>query len=257
MWQKHLFFMLFPLISLACAVLTPNNPAANRPVSTVFDDLVCEPPCWNHIVPGTTTEEQAREILKVLAGEKNQNNISEQIYPDERVYLSLRMNYPDDGTFGERITLAIWDSIVKRVVFEGAARHLSLTYVLETIGNPDYAFQMMYGDSGPMLVLVYPDRGIMARCLPKAFFSGSISCNLESTTDVTFFAPGEYDEHLARFLDWRGDPHQSPEVAQYAKRYFCPWVGVDASYLFVEFGPSPGAPTASSAEIASQCPTGE
>jgi hypothetical protein len=254
MKQKNLFFLLFPLISLACAALVPANPDADRPLATVFDNLVCEPPCWNHVVPGITTEEQAREAMQRLAGKPS--DVYESKYPSGRVYMSYRAG----NGYGERITFAVWNDVVKHIRFEGAGRYLSLSYVLGRFGNPDYAFQSMYGDSGPMLVLLYPSRGIQVLCLPRpAFIIGTIHCNPESRTIVEFFAPTEYDEHLAYFFEG-GAPDRFSERAEYAQQFFCPWVGIEASYLLPNWGPfnyPEEYPTVPPAEIQSRCPRGE
>lgn len=243
MKQRFVFFLLFPLILLACATLVPARPDDDRPTSTVFDNLVCHPPCWNNIVPGITTERQAQEILTTLANQKN-GKVSEQKYSDGRMYLSY-------FTHNEYVHIMILNNNVKWIQFQG---FMPLKYVLESLGEPEYAVKEMYGEIGWMTILYYPERGIEIWCMPRSFLViGSIGCNLESDVQVYFHSPEDYETQLV-------GKYGSPENAQYAQSFFCPWVGVEAQYLSVDWGPinNPDEyPTLSPAEVKSQCPTGK
>lgn len=260
MIRKRLFILLFLVVSLACAFLLypvikviffafliafQPHQDTERPLSTVFDNLVCEPPCWNNIIPGQTTYEEAYNLLKKLAISDSQiytkqwegGGISFYHYP-------VDSNKPFDDT-KEEVLFRFKNRILVRIEFEGDNHpRMSLNYVLSRLGEPDYAVQDMYADMGEMTILHYPERGIEIRCMPHW-----VRCTSDSEVRVYFYLPASYE---SRLVDYYG----SLEKAQYAQQFFCPWVGVDAEYLLVNWGPfrTPPAPTTSPEEIANQCP---
>lgn len=256
MKQRFVFFLLFPLILLACATLVPARPDDDRPLSTVFDDLVCEPPCWQSIIPGESTREETLESLRELAVFDDQiyewkNGIGISFYNR-----SVDPVKPVDEVV-EEVEFVFNNEVLQAIIFEGdslVSTRKPLWYVLHQLGEPEYAIQEMYGEIGWMTILYYPERGIEIWCMPRSFLViGSIGCNLESDVRIYFYPPEDYETQLV-------GKYGSPENAQYAQSFFCPWVGVEAQYLSVDWGPinNPDEyPTLSPAEVKSQCPTGK
>lgn len=251
MHQKKILFLFFSSFLLACALLFSDNTHADRPLSTLFDNLVCEPPCWNHITPGITTREQLLDTLGKIPVDK-----SEIIESAGRgkAFVYYERYYPVSDLTRDQVIFKLVDSIVVELEFESFLTNMSLSYMLNQFGEPDYAIQEMYGEIGWMTILFYPSRGVEIWCMPRSFLIiGSIGCNLESDVRVYFYVPRNYETRLI-------EKYGSPENAEHAKRFFCPWVGIDASYLSIDWVPihfPDEYPAVSPEEIASRCPTGK
>lgn len=250
MTRKRLFLLFFLVVSLVCAFLLypaiqaiffafliafQPNQDTERPLSTVFDNLVCEPPCWNNITPGQTTYEEAYNLLTkkaVVDGQikRWEYNIVFYYYPESSTK-------PFDETKDEVSFRFDEDRILQEIYFGTSGSRISLSYALSRLGEPDYAIRKPYGERW-MNVLYYPELGIEVWCM-------SYMCTLDSEAWVYFYSPADYETRLF-------NQYSSPEMVEYAKRFFCPWVGVDVEYLSVNWGPfrTPPAPTLSPAEIA-------
>lgn len=245
MMRKGLFLLLFLAVSLACAVLAPTEQDAERPLSTVFDNMVCEPPCWKNIVPGVSTYEQTLEILKTISITENQLHESAMGMDTVTKTIFYKVYNSKTNKFTEWVEIIFTASdIVERIHFTSASDKITLPYVISRFGEPKDAILGYWGPRPGLLIMGYPERGIEVRCLPN--------CSIESEMHVVFYAPEDYQNQLIR-------EYGSLEKAEYAKRFFCPWVGVDAEYLSVDWGAfrDPSTPTASPEEIASRCPKGK
>jgi hypothetical protein len=108
----------------------------------------CEPPCWQEIVPGSTKETDALNLLKEL-GFLDQNSIEEHGIPyglgellplKENLYLAYDYNFRD-GTVGR---LHVKNDFVYRIDFQPPAGKLKLTTVTDSWGMPDFVY-VTYG----------------------------------------------------------------------------------------------------------------
>lgn len=232
------------------------------PISNVFDISACLPPCWNNIEPGVST----REDVLVFRDQLDKDTFEFATSYEETHYIFTFINHKTitNGT----IVRFIFNDIgqVQLIEFKGntfskfPSSRLQLQNVLQSLGEPKYAILNEYRHY-PLgsLVLYYPASGMEVTCgsepIPAPVIGITIStvdCELDSDTEVTFYSPEIFFDRLVV-------EYGSLEKADYAKQFFCPWVGVDADYLSVNWGPlrHPDTPTTLPAEIMSQCPNRE
>lgn len=244
--RKTFLLLVLPFL-LACGLMSFRTDASDeRPVSTVFDNPVCELPCWNYVVPGSTTYEQAHQILKEIATFEDDISESPMGLQETVKTITYRRYNSQLNKYTERVEIIFTISgLVDTIYFSSAGAKITVPYVISRLGEPDSAVQGHWGPRPGLLIMHYPYRGIQVNCLPD--------CNAESDVYVILYPPDDYKERLIR-------EYGSPEKAEYAKKFFCPWVGVEASYLSVNWGPfnfPDEYPEISPAEIKSRCPTGE
>lgn len=230
------------------------------PTSNVFDIPACLPPCWNNIEPGIST----REDVLVFRDQLDKDTFEFATSYEETHYIFTFINHRmiTQGT----VVRVIFNDIgqVQLVEFKGNTfskfpiSRLPLWYVLKSLGEPEYAIfnEFKHYPLGS-LVLYYPASGMEVTCVSEPIPApvigitiNTVDCELDSDTEVTFYSPEIFFDRLAV-------EYGSLEKAEYAKQFFCPWVGVDADYLSVDWGPLryPGTPTALPAEIMSRCPS--
>lgn len=232
------------------------------PVSHVFDHSSCLPPCWNGIEAGVSTRE---DVLK-FRDKLEEGTFEFATSYNETHYIFTFVNHKII-TKGTVIRFILNDvGKVDIIEFTGNSfskfplSRLPLWYVLQSFGEPKYAIVNEFRHY-PMesLVLYYPNSGIEVNCLSEpvpapviGITIDSIDCELDSDTEVYFYSPETFFNNLVR-------EYGSPEKAEYAYQFFCPWVGVAAEYLSVDWEPfrNPVTPTASPEEITAQCPKGK
>lgn len=246
MIRKWLLPSLFLVASLACAVLVPSHQDSERPLSTVFDSLVCDPPCWQNLTPGQSTYDEAYDTLKRLAVFDKQIEVVRRGDGDLIVFYHYPANSdrPFDDVKEEVLFWINKSGVLVEIEFREPSRddpRMPLSYVLARLGEPDYAIQHMYGEIGPMTILHYPERGIEIWCIPVP---GKCHSD-DGDVRVFFYPPNSYESRLvARY--------GSLEKARYAQQFFCPWVGVEAEYFLVNWGSFPSGPTTPPRE---RCPS--
>ncbi|MFO3796721.1 MAG: hypothetical protein ACK8QZ_05465 [Anaerolineales bacterium] len=211
MIRKRLFILLFLVVSLACALLLypviqaiffalliafQPNQDAERPLSTVFDNLVCEPPCWNNITPGQTTYEEAYNLLTKKAVVDGQ--IKRWKYNIVFYYYPESSTKPFDETKDEVSFRFDKNGILQEIYFGKSSPKISLSYAVSRLGEPDYAIRKPYGERW-MTVLYYPERGIEVWCM-------SFKCTLDSEVWVYFYSPAIFFNNLVRELEFRQMP---------------------------------------------------
>jgi hypothetical protein len=233
------------------------------PISNVFDRSACLPPCWNNIQPGVST----REDVLAFRDQLDKGTFEFATSYDETHYIFTFINHKTI-TKGTVVSFIINDvGQVQLIEFEGNAlskfpiSRLPLWYVLQSFGEPEYAISNEYRHY-PLesLVLYYPASGIEVTCASEPISApvigitiSAVDCELDSDTEVFFYSPEFFFNRL--ILEYG-----SPEKAAYAQQFFCPWVGIDASYLLPNWGPfnyPEEYPTVPPAEIQSRCPRGE
>lgn len=125
--------------------------------SIVLTDEQCRPPCWNGIVPGTTSRQEAYSILEATRG-VNFGTIFDETRTEHVAQFSWFFTAPiPDSTgrlffMGEKVAAILIGTY-------GAA---DLTEVLDMLGTP--AAQWTHcaaarGEDWPQTVLLWPDEG--------------------------------------------------------------------------------------------------
>lgn len=261
-----LFWLLSPILLLIFCCLASyiyieiqadsyRKEQQNIPVTTLFDTLICAPPCWNQIEPGVSTREQVLDLKYQFT----ENTFSFGTAYEDTHYIFNLKNPATDYSGTVRFVMDD-NGLVKVIGFDVYLSHrMPLWYVLKSLGEPEYAVANGYSHpSGDMLILYYPAKGIEVRCLPGALMEvwmisvGSVDCESESNTDVLFYPPEDYQARLAI-------EYGSSEKAQNAQRFFCPWVGIEGDYLYVNLNRHANTPTEMAIpndheEIAKLCP---
>lgn len=225
------------------------------PISRIFDNPACLPPCWNNIEPGVST----REDVLIFRDQLEEGTFEFATAYEEAHYI---FKFKDQKTGSRRagVRLIFNDANFVELIefYAHTFSKIPLWYALQFFGEPEYAIVNEFRRY-PMesLVLYYPGSGIEITCLSEPIPApvigitiGSIDCELDSNIQVYFYSPDIFFDRLVA-------EYGSLEKAEYAKQFFCPWVGVEADYLSVDWGAMryPGTPTALPAEIMSRCPS--
>ena len=133
--KKHLFIFLFFLS--ACS--------ATQGIYSVFDNNTCKLPCWNGIVVGETTYDDALEIiqtdLEFYSGSLNFGEKNILIFTE---FISFNI---ENGSNDVNITLAIDKGLVQSIGFRGDLG-VSIQKVIDYSDEPEFVnpYQNMSGE---------------------------------------------------------------------------------------------------------------
>jgi hypothetical protein len=125
--------------------------------SIVLTDEQCTPPCWNGIVPGTTSRQEAYSILEATRG-VNFGTIFDETRTEHVAQFSWFFTAPIPDSTGR---LFFMGEKVAAILI-GTYGAVDLTEVLDMLGTP--AAQWTHcaaarGEDWPQTVLLWPDEG--------------------------------------------------------------------------------------------------
>jgi len=163
----------------------------------------CSPPCWENIVPGETTLEQAKLLL--ARQPDVQDSYVEDTIPFGKTLLWLNGSAPVDD---ENIVQMVW----LRTSFYGVL----LDQIVNRYGDPKYVVFSYWYENRVSVDLLYPDIGLVisTRQYEKGHEPDNVMADIspkDEVADILFLAPGlEY--YYAKMIwglplmqyDWKG-----------------------------------------------------
>jgi hypothetical protein len=175
------------LVSLAMTSIALVLTCCQRRVSTVLDDPDCSPPCWNEIVPGVTSPEEALSYLS-SSPEIDQGNKEFEI---SRGYWSWLFT-PGYSESSGRI---YFNELNVYEIALGFDRPVPINKIIEIYGDPQFvSFISGWADTKWMLfVFLYPDRGIALKSFDFWFWPDRDDVRIGQATkieEIYFFEPG-------------------------------------------------------------------
>lgn len=190
-------------------------------VEDLMSDDPCPPPCWQGIIPGQTTEQEAIDIL--LADTRSDYILSPNFSKLEdstktMIYWVIKGAKMPSGV-SALSSLHIWDGKVHDIDLKLDAG-LTVQRVIDRWGEPKKSFVYTYGKHGlhGWAVLCYPEQGLeFTAYLP--FDPTSLSLDPDDQVLFAFFyAPMTEEQWLSEPLDqypWRIRPRDPGKIADW------------------------------------------
>jgi hypothetical protein len=161
-WRKYMNrrkkLFMFMLVVMIFINSCTNTQSRNAAISSVFLSDRCDPPCWYGITPGTTTREEAMEILKTIPIVDMDTIKSLYTIPtNERIGWDGRsegMRYFGKLEFSSDIVKFIWLYFDKDITFDE---------LITVLGKPEKAliFYVKGSERDTLSIdVLYPSRGI-------------------------------------------------------------------------------------------------
>ena len=151
-------------------------------INPILDSNQCDPPCWNNIIPGKTTADEAEAILKALKSiKKGSLGKSTETRNGYDYYYFNLLGYENDKVKvyeNDNVYIYFKDNIVKRIVFThkgsslidtGGLFDITIHDMQEYIGEPAYIY-IIRGTMGSNIVY-FDDRD-------KGIYYGSVAGGL-------------------------------------------------------------------------------
>lgn len=196
------------VIYLALILLVVSTGACNPEVSppsktSILDNPVCSPPCWQNIVPGKTNR---LELLATLASIANfdQSSIAQQDYPimegyDQFIHGNLYLE-PNELTL---VSAYLSEEIVVVLNFSGKL-NLTLEEAIEVFGEPEGVLIYASNHGYTSINFLIPLKGIVFgfNNIGKNWKPTSITPELEIRS-IDYFSPDYYSEILD--MGWFSD----------------------------------------------------
>ena len=193
MKMKHVFRAFLLVFLLFLIVACKEKPVEIKP-SAVLNDKTCAAPCWAGIYPGTTTYDEAHDIVN------SSDYITDQesgVYVADENRSQIRWRFP--SSVSEKYGRAhIFDGIVQfiQIEFENGP---TFNEIGEHFGEPDEVSAMVhFADCGyAQLSIKYSQIGLVASrymgCI--SLESGYIKIKPDyRISEIQLFIPGTYDE---------------------------------------------------------------
>ncbi len=208
-----IFFITFTLVSCRQTLPTPvvplEAPAEPAQVDASFppDAMTrwlngsdCSLPCWEGIVPGKTSFEEA--VMQLTGTEHVQVTYAEKGVIEWKVEKSYQGMAIADRESKTIVTIY--------VAFANEQEDL-LPKAFAVYGDPSFVQTSFCSDSSCETALIYPDDGMTITILPAMQTGGYVDVTEHSEiTGVAFYVPGldNYKKHLGTRLDpvweWKG-----------------------------------------------------
>jgi hypothetical protein len=186
MMKKTFLLLLLEIFLVGCG---------SRPKQqSVFENPVCETPCWDNIRPGVTTKEDALTILSKIDG-INQSIVDHNEPVNEfDDWIDFRIHegqptYTSGGIYllDNRVTL----------LHLGSEYGINLQRALTLFGAPQYIL-LLHTGFFDLVTLINPQKGISygySLYGAQSLSSSSIEPNVEITS-IDFFDPKQYQQIL-------------------------------------------------------------
>ncbi|GAB4418276.1 MAG: hypothetical protein Kow002_05100 [Anaerolineales bacterium] len=159
-----------------------------------LNSSVCELPCWNGIVPGTTHKQEAIEILLELKTENDVVEVKEHEEASESfVFMYVGVTGEMSSDVMQTITLRVHEDTVQVVMIEDV--RISLEEIISMLGKPEGVMRLpTWFDDG--IMVVYPSKGIIFGVLVQktGFLGTTLILKPESTlSSAILYPPGTWD----------------------------------------------------------------
>lgn len=195
--MKYLSPLVYSVLILLVVSTSACKPEAYPSSKTsILDNPVCSPPCWQNIVPGQTNRD---ELLAALAGIDNfdQSSLVQRDYPNMKGYNQVLYGKlylePDAVTF---VSVCLSDETVVELNFSGMW-NLTLEEAIEKIGEPEGVLIYHSNDFAVVSFLI-PSKGVAFRFDTLGEHWGSVDSIVPEMEikDIDYFSPDYYYEIL-------------------------------------------------------------
>ena len=182
--NKKFILLLIGLVLAGCGT------SGKRP--SIFENPICEPPCWENITPGITTKDEALAALSKV------NAVKQPIFDlrdtAKGFSTELRFSLYDDKS-GLRGSVFMMDDVVSLIDF-GTKLDLTLEQAIERFGTPQSI--LAFHSNLMWITFVDPQKGIAfgysSAGHPDWVYS-EIRPEVE-ISEVMFFDPKQYQQIL-------------------------------------------------------------
>ena len=208
-----IFLSVFSFALLNSCQSIPKNEKAGW-LSDFLSGLSCQLPCWDGIVPGSTTIEEAYKIIS--SSPENHDvtyNKPTELSNHSNLYWSKLQGNGKPYPHGV-ITTAVGDEIVSEIDIilhnGGKDTWLYLGEVIETYEDPEYVFNY-HTPNGCAFGVVFPDQGMVA-LIGMVSYGFTINIRERSSIDFLLFLSEEaiqepnygLEETLSLIEPWAG-----------------------------------------------------
>lgn len=203
--RKILIAISFVLVA-GCQYLEPKLP--------LLDDPVCEPPCWQNIIPGRTEKEDLLNQLSTLPF-VDKSSISSVNIPGSAfagtIYASLYLDKPYQTKL---YSYFLNDKVA--VISLGGTWHVTLAEAIEKLGKPRTVI-VVRNNGDAYVTFINPATGISfgyTSIWKDEKWKTEISPDIEIES-INFFDPNSYQGVLNSgiFSWWFLDPEQTANVS--------------------------------------------
>ena len=206
--MKYIPYLLYLFLVAACVSSNPDN--------SLIKNSQCKPPCWNDLMPGETTFDDALQIVKELS-DIDQAEIAEIEHPwkifNKQIWFSI---IREELLTTKRTNGALY-FINDRLAAVLLQLNVGVTFgeMVEMGGEPDVIVSLQHPEA-ILVEAILPSRGISFE-----FYGRSDQFSAETKIDnVMFFDPLHYEQLLDAEMFSLGD-----YGADDTKKIMHPWNG--------------------------------
>lgn len=194
--MKRCFIFLALFVSAGCQLFTPKP--------SLLDDLVCPPPCWQNIVPGISTKQDALSTLAQLAfiDQKSIYAYDPKLVPPKGTPIQVYDEIIDskiafEDQFYSFLSIYMLKDKVSVISFELRIYDITLSEAITKLGEPEYIVitpyreNLVFGFVSPSIGVAYSytSLGQSKKTLSEVY----PNAKLES---IYFFDPETYEQFL-------------------------------------------------------------
>lgn len=190
--------------TIALPTPTPTTPGLRNPnflkdTSLIQVDDACDAPCWHDITPGTTTYEDA---LNILWADSGFSNIQSQVIPETGPAVAASWQ-PVGGEVCCQIIAE--DGITVDSIFLQFAPDMTVKQVIDTYGEPEYVLGTAGNFDQALMNLYYPEQSMIV----FAFVAGASAGTLKRTSEILGVYYTTHDRmdlgiKLSSLYGWKG-----------------------------------------------------
>lgn len=127
--KKYFYICIFLTIASGCTLKSPPP--------SILENLACDPPCWQNIIPGVTTEQ---EVLDIIAGlqDIDKDSIFNRGFPRSGYSNVIRFRF-DNNNYPVVVEIFFIDGTVGLIsLFENLGETISSAFL--KLGEPKNVF---------------------------------------------------------------------------------------------------------------------
>ena len=194
--MRRFLILIAIFTTIGCQLFTPK--------SSVLDDLICSPPCWQNIVPGISTKQDALSILSELPYIDKQSirvydpkQVLQEGTPDRVFDEIIDVLFASGGPSQTTLGIYLIGGKVSVISLQLYSSDVSLSEAIEKLGEPQsivitpYAHNFVVGfvDPSKGVALTYSTVGKPKRQLLEIYPEIKVS-------SIYFFDPESFEQFL-------------------------------------------------------------
>lgn len=182
--MKKINILLLLIVAASCQYFEPKL--------SILDNPVCEPPCWQNVIPGKTEKGELLNILTSLPF-VDEDSISNVNIPGSAFMGTLYASLYGDEPYQTQFYADFLDDKVTTISMEGDW-HITLAETIEKLGQPRTVIVIRYrGDI--FVTLINPEKGVSFgynSVWKEEKWRNKISSDIEIES-LLFFDPSSYE----------------------------------------------------------------